>query len=413
MLQIDLNDVVRPIIVDKEEGQFLGQVSSAILEDNKTVVAVYPKSHGRGSIVEKISRDGGLTWGERIALPESFATSMDVPTVFRTVDAEGCKRLLLFTGTYPIRMAVSEDDGISWSELAPIGNYGGMCVMGDVVSLGEPGKYMALFHDEVNSFFGGDGSELHTFYRYTDGDRKKIMYYIYERNEDGTLGAKKRTFFAEGDESVPEENGEKIYEVAYGQMDKGTQFHVNKIITRDGGLTWSQPQTIARHKEAHLCEPGAIRLSDGTLAVLIRENMVKYHSFIMFSHDNGETFTEPREIPLSLTGDRHTCRRLKDGRIAVTFRDKREDFGTQGDWILWIGTDDDLRNGGEGQYRFRLKYNHVNAGGWKCDCAYPGFHVLDDGTMLLITYGHWEADTPAYIIALRFNLEEWEKENIK
>ena len=133
----------------------------------------------------------------------------------------------------------------------------------------------------------------------------------------------------------------------------------------------------------------------------------------MFSHDNGETFTEPREIPLSLTGDRHTCRRLKDGRIAITFRDKREDFGTQGDWILWIGTDEDLKNGGEGQYRFRLKYNHVNAGGWKCDCAYPGFHVLDDGTMLLITYGHWEADTPAYIIALRFNLEEWEKENIK
>ena len=45
MLQIDLNDVVRPIIVDKEEGQFLGQVSSAILEDNKTVVAVYPKTY--------------------------------------------------------------------------------------------------------------------------------------------------------------------------------------------------------------------------------------------------------------------------------------------------------------------------------------------------------------------------------
>ena len=406
------NDKFRQIIVDKEEGQFLGQVSSAMLEDGQTIIAVYPKCHGRGSIVEKISRDGGLTWSDRIKLPESFVTSMDVPTVFRTVDKNGQKRLLLFTGTYPIRMAVSEDDGLSWSELKPIGNYGGMCVIGDMVYLGIPGKYMALFHDEVNSFFGGDESELHSFYRFQSGSKKKYVYFIHERLEDGSIGAQKRKFFADGDADCPEENGEKIYEIAYGQMDKGTQFHVNKIITTDGGLTWSQPQTIARHKDAHLCEPGCIWLKNGSLAILIRENMVKYNSFIMFSHDNGETFTEPHQLPRCLTGDRHTCRRLPDGRIAITFRDKIEDFGTLGDWILWIGTDEDLLNGTDGQYRFRLKYNYPNAGDWKCDCAYSGFHVLQDGTMVLITYGHWDEGEPAYILEVRLNLSEWEKENL-
>ena len=86
---IDLNnDTHRQIVVDREEGQYLGHVSSVLLEDNKTIVAMYPKGHGRGSIVEKMSYDGGLTWTDRLPLPESFVTSMEVPTVFRTYASE-------------------------------------------------------------------------------------------------------------------------------------------------------------------------------------------------------------------------------------------------------------------------------------------------------------------------------------
>ena len=60
---IDLNhDTFRQVIVDREEGQYMGHVSSLLLEDGKTVVCVYPKGHGRGAIVEKMSFDGGLTW---------------------------------------------------------------------------------------------------------------------------------------------------------------------------------------------------------------------------------------------------------------------------------------------------------------------------------------------------------------
>jgi len=36
------------IIVDKEPGQYLGHPTTVLLEDNKTIIAVYPKGHGRG-----------------------------------------------------------------------------------------------------------------------------------------------------------------------------------------------------------------------------------------------------------------------------------------------------------------------------------------------------------------------------
>jgi hypothetical protein len=77
--------------------------------------------------------------------------------------------------------------------------------------------------------------------------------------------------------------------------------------------------------------------------------------------------------------------------------------------MLWVGTDTDLLNGNTGQYLFRLKDNLPNASGWAADCAYAGFHVLPDDTMVLITYGHWDAGEEAYVIALKLNLKEFDE----
>jgi len=101
----------RQIIVDREKGQYLGHPTTVLLEDNKSMLTVYPKGHGRGAIVYKRSEDTGLTWCERLPTPKSWETSLEVPTLHRTVDASGKKRLIMFSGLYPIRMAVSEDDG--------------------------------------------------------------------------------------------------------------------------------------------------------------------------------------------------------------------------------------------------------------------------------------------------------------
>ena len=56
-----------------------------------------------------------------------------MPTIHRVVDQQGVKRLILFSGLYPIRMAVSENNGITWSQLEAIGDFGGIVAMGDVV----------------------------------------------------------------------------------------------------------------------------------------------------------------------------------------------------------------------------------------------------------------------------------------
>src|SRR4030065_763034 len=102
---IDLaGDTHRQVIVDKEPGQYLGHPTTVLLEDNKTIITVYPKGHGRGSIVMKKSTHGGLTWSERLAVPENWATSQEVPTLYRGIDSQGKKRLIMFSGLYSIPM---------------------------------------------------------------------------------------------------------------------------------------------------------------------------------------------------------------------------------------------------------------------------------------------------------------------
>ena len=101
----------RQVIVDREAGQYLGHPTTVLLEDNRTMLVVYPKGHGRGAIVYKRSTDAGKTWSERLPTPKSWETSLEVPTLHRVVDAAGKKRIIMFSGLYPIRMAVTEDDG--------------------------------------------------------------------------------------------------------------------------------------------------------------------------------------------------------------------------------------------------------------------------------------------------------------
>ena len=62
----------RQVVVDREPGQYLGHPTTVLLEDGKTILAVYPKGHGKGAIVLKRSTDGGLTWSDR--LPTSRRT---------------------------------------------------------------------------------------------------------------------------------------------------------------------------------------------------------------------------------------------------------------------------------------------------------------------------------------------------
>lgn len=344
MKTVDLDaDTARQVVVDREPGQYLGHPTTALLGDGKTIICVYPKGHGRGAILMKRSPDGGKTWSDRLPTPASWATSLETPTIHRVRDPKTKKhRLILWSGLNPARLANSEDEGHTWTELKPVGTWGGIVVMGFVEQL-RNGELLAMFHDDGRFFL--------------PTSQPTGVFTLYQTR------------------------------------------------SKDGGLTWSFPETVHQDSSMHLCEPGIVRSPDSkTLAILLRENRRQFHSQIMFSHDEGKTWTKPRALPRVLTGDRHTAKFAPDGRLLISFRDMPAEGEWKGDWVAWVGTWEDLINGRDGQYKVRLKDNKNS---W--DSSYPGVEILRDGTFVLTTYGHWTAGEQPYILSVRLTLAELDR----
>lgn len=341
---LDLDgDTSRQVTVRQVPRRYLGHPTTLLLPDGATMLCVHPEGHGRGPITLQRSVDAGLTWSSPLSVPSSWATSKETPTIHRLVDPQdGKARLVLFSGLFPIRSSLSEDDGVTWSELRPIGPpdapFGGIVAMSSVVRLAS-GDHAAFFHD--------DGRFLR------DGGQRG-MFAIYQTRSS------------------------------------------------DGGRTWGPPKTIWEGEQVHLCEPGVIRSPDGgRLAMLLRENRRVQNSHVMFSDDEGATWTSPRPLPDSLTGDRHVGRYGPDGRLLVSFRDMAKGSPTRGDWVAWVGTFKDIERGSAGQYRVRLSRN------WRgTDCGYPGVETLPDGTFVATTYGHWQPGAAPFIRSVRLRLGE-------
>jgi len=332
-------------IIDKQPQTYLGHPSSILLEDGKSILCIYPRGHGIGPILMKKSPDKGKTWSDRLLVPESWWHSREIPTFFRLKDQNGKNRIFIFGGRYPATYIISEDDGNTWSDLKPMGDWGGMSLFSSMLEFKEPGHYMGFFQSAI-----GQSSDK-----------------------------------------------------------------LNTSETFDGGLTWTEPADICPFHNITPSEPCVIRSpKDNTIALLFRENSRKYPSQIMFSHNEAKTWSSPKPLPHELVGDRHTAVYLPDGRLYISFRDNqpRESTSnfefdwvksayspTQGDWIAWVGTFQDLVDGTSGQYRIRLKDNKTDG-----DSAYPTITVFPDGEILNITYGHWEVDQNPYEIAVRFNI---------
>lgn len=330
----------RQVVVDKEPGQYLGHPTTLLMPDGQTMFIVYPRGHGRGPIVLKRSTDAGRSWSERLPTPENWATSLETPTIHRLIGPDGKPRLVLWSGLNPARLATSEDDGATWSPLEPAGTWGGIVVMSSLERLAD-GRYVGLFHD--------DGRFL-----------------------------------------LPNAKGTQPF------------FTLYQTFSADGGQTWSYPEAIYSTPALDLCEPGAVRSPDGKiLAMFVRENKHLRGSYLMYTKDECRSWSTPRELPRSLTGDRHVAKYAKDGRLVVLFRDVDKESPTWGDWVGWVGTWEDVANGRPGQYRFRLEDNLVSG-----DTAYSGLELLPDGSFFAATYGHWKADEEPYILGVRFSLSE-------
>jgi hypothetical protein len=343
-------EAARQVVVDREEGKYLGHPTTVLLQDGRTIFVVYPQGHATGALVLKRSDDGGLTWSGRLPIPENWATSVNPPSINRLRGPDGRERLVVITGSEenkkedrPIRISISEDSGRNWTPLAAIGegrDYNAIVAASSMLRL-KDGRHMALHHAD------------------------------YLPGEDGRRNM-------------------KLY----------------KMLSADGGRTWSPRIPVLGHPAAEFCEPGAVRSPDGReIAVMIRDNSRKFRSFLTFSRDEGETWLEARELPGTLTGDRHQPRYAPDGRLVVVFRDMDKQSPTRGHFVAWVGRYQDLAAGAPGQYRIKLLHSYGGA-----DCGYAGLELLPDGTFVATTYikyapGEKERQS---IVSVRFRLSDFD-----
>ncbi|HAT4245099.1 TPA: hypothetical protein I9059_000232 [Clostridium perfringens] len=364
---IDLSkDKNRQVLVDKEEGVYLGHPSTVLMDDNKTMYVVYPKGHGVGPIVLKKSEDSGLTWSERLKTPLSWNNSEETPVMYKIKKPDGTSIIEMISGVprgeeKGFRTSYSDDEGKTWSEFKhhfPTGKYGGIVAHASLTRLKDKkgdmdNKWLGIFHD--------------------------LSYNNW------------KTYLSF------DESGEEV---------------------------WTEPvRLLEEHnlieKVAQLCEIEVLRSPDGNqLALIARSQGKRNNSMISFSNDEGETWTEPLELQGSLMGERHKATYDPvSGRLLITFREiirdpkkrgEKNDW-IAGDWVAWVGTYDDLVHNREGQYRIRLMedFTPTEKSG---DCGYAGNEVLDDGTFVLTSYGYWEKDyNKPYIKSLRVTLNEIDK----
>ncbi|MBS0196504.1 MAG: sulfatase-like hydrolase/transferase [Planctomycetes bacterium] len=347
-VRIDLDgDAKRQTVVDREEGVYLGHVSTVMLSDRQTILAAYPKGHGQGPVVLKRSTDGGITWSERLPTPESWATSKETPTLFNL----GGDSLIMFSGLYPIRAARSADGGATWSELTPIGDFGGIVAMGGVAKLGER-KFAAFFHDD-GRFIAAKAKETRA-----------------------------KTF--------------TVYQTV--SEDAGATWSTPRGIWKGADVHLCEPGVVRSP-------------DGSTIALLLRENRRVKNSHVMFSQDGAATWSTPVELTADLTGDRHIAAYTPDGRLVISFRRMVKGDAWSGDWVAWVGTWEELlRVAGAAPaeskakskpYLVRLKDNLTE---W--DCGYAGLEALADGTMVATTYGTWTRDQKPFILSVRFSAAE-------
>ena len=326
----------RQVIVESTPGQYLGHPTTVLLEDNKTILVTYPLGHGGPSAVLKKSTDGGLTWSERLRVPDNWKTATNCPCIHRLTDPDGVERLFVFEGNGEMRQSVSLDNGATWTPFEPNGLH---CVVAPITIVP----------------ISGDRLFMHYHRGYSEQDRSPLRIW--------------------------------------------------QSVSSDGGLTWGPERMVAEFPGADPCEPAIIRSPDGKrLISIMRENRRQYNSLLIVSDDEGEMWSEPVELPASLTGDRHMPRYAPDGRLVIAFRDTTHESPTRGDFVAWVGAYDDIVNLREGQYRVRLLESPK-----KFDLGYPGLELLPDGTFVATTYAVLNEGEKHSVVSVRFTMEDLDK----
>lgn len=343
---VDLSgDTVRQtVIAAGTTNVYQGHPTTVLLPDGKTIYCVWCINHGGSAGPMARSDDGGKTWTRLDdTLPPGFKTHQNCPSIYRIVDPQDKARLWVFSAWREKRFGDAAMPSIMSEDDGRTWK--------EMPPLGKAFRCVMAFSSVV---------------RLTDGS---------------TLGLYHRG--PEGADRAPLE--------------------VLQAVTKDGGYTWSEPHVVAKVEGKNPCEPYVFRSPKGDeLCCLIRENTHKGYSLVMFSGDEGATWSAPKDTAWALTGDRHNGVRTKDGRLVIAFRDQAPESPTKGHFVAWVGTYDDIKQGRQGQYRIKLLH------GCKLfDLGYPGVELLPDGTIMATTYiKYWNDARKHSVVSTRFTLAE-------
>lgn len=329
---------------------YQGHPTTVLMPDSRTIYCVWTYDHGGPCGPLKKSTDGGQTWSGLLIVPVSWSTIYNCPSIYRLTDPFGVERLCVFA-------AHAEGKNLMQQAVSEDGGH----TWSSFRSLGIPCEMAFTTIAKLNR-----------------GD----YLGMYPRRKD--------------------DRGENPIEVW-------------QSLSKDGGLTWKEPtracEDSARGRDPD--EPELIRSPDGKqLLCLLRENLRQSLSLMMVSNNEGATWSDLRETPWGLTGDRHKARYANDGRIVVACRDMAPHSPTKGSFVAWVGTYDDIIKGRPGQYRIKLLHQYPTPGvKWsEVDCGYPGLELLPDGTFVATTYVKYRPGPEKNsVVSVRFKLEEIDK----
>lgn len=344
------------------ERHYLGQPDMVMLNDNKTLITVFPVGHGKGKIVMKISYDAGETWEEK-EVPSSWLQSYETPTLYKLNMTDGTTKLILISGrpasfgapTGGWDASLSTDGGETWTEF------------------GKP--YCETF---------------------ADGSRNDTVVAMASLIQ------------------LKDENGKDIDKWMGVYHDGASFINYKTYLTFDeeGNQQWTMPVPYLSEyrsvEQSHqICEVGLFRSPDKKRIVgLARSQSHNNPATMFYSDDEGENWSEPVDLPGSLAGERHKA--MYDPtdptgqRLIVSFREIKYDLNNNnqfdgfsdwvaGDWIAWVGTYDQILNREDGMYRILLCEDWAN-NAKSGDTGYAGIVVQPDGTFILDSYGHWDKD---------------------
>jgi hypothetical protein len=323
---------------------YQGHPTTVSVSDGASIFAVWCVNHGGAAGPMARSDDGGKTWTRLDdRLPPAFKTHQNCPSIYRMTDPQGKERLWVFS--------------------AARGKRGGPDAMPRIMS--EDGGQTWKEIPPLGAAF-----------------RCVMTFSSIVRLKDGSyLG---------------------LYHRGPGGADKAP-LEVLQTLTKDGGFTWTEPRVVAKVEGKNPCEPFVFRSPDGKeLCTLLRENTHKGCSLVMFSQDEGATWSAPTDTAWALTGDRHMGVYTKDGRLVIAFRDMAPGSPTRGHFVAWVGTYEDIKQGRPGQCRVKLLHNYAGS-----DCGYPGVELMPDGTIVATTYiKYWNDARKHSVVSVRFRLDE-------